>query len=1638
VNLNKLTVSLWVKFSEPNGQGVYMTQFYGNELRIAEKFMEFTELGVKIFVPTGTSDHLNLQFNRQVKINDGQWHLVQVTMDFVEGYAQLYTDTIKSDGKGNDFLKKPNWSFRMWVVLGCEFDVGDQACTGDNSFQGYLSQVTWYKRMLTFQSVGNVQGEIPYLYANPQAMLLPKSDLLLVWNGYILESLVDKVTLCSLPKRTQPCTDLIRAADRSYVTNCPADLTVASVERVKVVNWVEPTFHNLPNVVVDKNYSPGVSLSWGSYHAKYIATSSSGQRAYCSFNIYVQKRNTTDSACKEPPAPLGGDQTCTVENGWKGCVPRCLNSVTQSYLVDRYTPEIFTCGPSGEWNTKTALQLFRYPSCGAVQPKPRMSINLGVVYKITTAACNATKVNMRVRIGEEFVKLQNSFSNVLCREADCSDIDVVITCGAPSGSGAFTYPTTVAITVPNADATTNLDGEVISVVDYIKYFVLSQNILNFDTIADGNIDKPSFTITSLLVCPVGQVIIEEDCVVCGPGNFFKYVDSSNTTTAAICEDCPIGTYQDSSGSLSCIRCPNGQTTEMSGTNRVNDCKKICTPGYYFNKIIDDCQSCDIGYYQPLEGQFSCNFCTAGFTTEFRGSTSVDQCKATCLSGYQISTDTCQPCPIGQFRDADLTTTCQLCPTGVITQAIASTSQSDCNIPACLEGSFYQAATNSCVSCRVGDFQDEKYQTSCKSCGDRARYSTLTTGATSRTDCFYYCPSGFEVETEGTCNLCDIGTYKDNRQGLQGLCTACPPDYRTPTRGATTVLNCTIYKCPVGYAANAGNTGCEPCAVGYYQDVEYSEDCRKCEPDSYSTRDTASTSPADCEAYCDAGYEKKEDGSCVACTRGFYKDNNMGLFSNCTPCSSFYTTLGSASTSVLECSIRTCPPGTRISGNDCIGCEMGTYQPLEYQTSCLQCPPNKSTRTVNATSETQCEDYCQDGYEMTPSGCQQCDIGYYKNNADGKFSMCELCPIDSITAGRATTSIGGCNVANCTAGSFLTATNVCEDCSKGTYQPQWWQNGCIACGLDKTTEETGADNALLCILVCQPGEEDAGGFCQPCARGYWKSVEAAATCKPCPPGRTTVAIGSKAEGDCSLPACLEGSYLDTLTNPNQPSCKTCPYDSYQDEIWMESCKPCLQGKVSLITGAKSSSDCVSNCSSGTAYNPATGQCEFCKIGYYRNQFVRSQTDCQLCPSDYITEAIGSDDASKCTVANCTTLGEYRDTVTETCKICPLDTYTQDKWQTECTPCGSGFGTTQTGSDSSADCIRICSAGTYLTTSGTCASCPLGTYKANARELTCTSCPNGLLTANVRQTSIDSCTLSPCSAGERYNTVTQLCSKCPFGFYQPAAGQFDCIVCPYEKKYTPREGATSDSECTSPCQRGEEYNEASRTCEPCRRGYFQPQDNQFTCIQCPANRRFTTDTGATSTNQCFSPCDNSQINDCSDNATCSLDTANTDGYKCTCFNNYDDVSNSAGRQCVHKCDRGYCNNGGSCTREPTPVCSCSKWYEGSTCQSRISAEKLSSDTMDIVIPVSIGVGGLILFLILLAVCMLCWSRHKSKTPKTPSRYSEFNGERMDKASLHSYDYGQRPYGTSSRVMTLAPQNEVMYDNSMYTGDPAVYQA
>ncbi|KAL4239882.1 Calcium ion binding [Mactra antiquata] len=1654
-NTARVSVTAWVRYAADGGSGVYMTQFLGNDLETARKLMEFYEDGVRLYIPGNSPGSVTYKSN--AVLNDGDWHHVIVVYKLDVGSVTLYLDTIKQGTYQASGLINMDNEFRMWVVLGCEFDNENHRCDMDGqSFHGYLSQVHWYKMELTFDA--SPGSGISYNFAYPRIVFDSDdmSDVILVWHEYVLESGVTRMIgseasgdPCDTFNRSPPC-NLYQVTNLPRITNCPDDIHVYSAERTKKITWTEPTFSNIGGGgVIPPTMSPGSTFEWGVYDMLYIAYDESNNYDYCSFRIYVQVGD-----CEDPVEPFGGRQSCDVDTltDRKACTISCLNSANTDYMIDRDHPNLFTCGPSGSWNAKKPFCKFRYPACGAVTSAPNYEAYVRVTYNLSTSACLAVKNHFEFRTKQMLNLLNGIYGNNLCLSPDCSDVRIVITCNNLQGTrkrqvNPVDFMSLIELFITASADSTVLDGETVSLEEFLTYFIVGNGTLDFDdTTISGDVERENYAIVVGTTCPEGRVLLDGSCVQCGPGNYYRVGDDN----VAYCDDCPIGSYQDSAGMNVCINCSAGFTTELAGNYEASACKVSCDLGEYFSNTLNRCEPCAVGYYQDETGQFRCKHCPAGSTTRETGSESRDECSTSCEDGYELNiTGQCEACAIGYYRNATLHQTCQACDSRFITPGEGSVNVDACNIVACSPGNYRDVANNICQPCDFAYYQPEKWQTSCLPCNnDLSNWLTLSKGSSQFSDCKYYCPSGFEVESVGNCVKCPIGTYKDNADGKLEMCQTCSGNYRTADTGSTSSTDCTIYKCPVGYKPNDANTNCVECPIGTFQNVSESTSCKLC-PDGTSTRQNASDSHTLCESYCPSGQEKVGD-NCIQCPKGKYKDNDIDLFGMCVECDSSFTTEGLGSEKETDCSVLICQAGTKRNPTEtaCIDCPIGTYQPQALQDNCLICPQSPlptSTRDVKSDSLNDCETYCDSGYEKIGSQCFPCDIGYYKNNAvDGVFASCQLCPTQYITSTTASTSISACNVANCSAGTYRTTGNTCAYCEIGSYQDEKWQQQCKPCtNPDTTTENEGADDISDCILECAPGYEDIGGSCRMCAIGYYKPNPAAAACTQCDPGFITENEGSISDDACIIPACPRGQYLDRSNAPNL-QCELCPYNTYQDQVWQDECEQCTGSRsFTLERGSEEFSDCLTFCQSG--FENDGQNCVSCPIGYYRDSTDPNQRTCQMCPLNRITLRTQSTSSADCSLANCTAPGTYRNPVSNTCEPCPLGSYLNEKWQTECITCPSGNYTTSTGSTSIDDCKSVCPLGEYVNANNQCEKCDFNSYKDDIDADSCTECPNGLLTVARGADSIDDCSLSPCQPGEKYILHALTCVKCETGSYQPAAGQFQCTDCP-GTRYTSIEGATSVDDCRSECEVGQQFNLATRTCEPCPSGTYQPSQFQFTCLPCPANRLYSVP-GATSANQCYSYCAPQASNECSVNATCALSSVTSEGYTCTCFNNYDDTGAKPGRECAHTCDRGYCKNGGTCNRSPGVSCSCTEWYSGDRCESRLSGDKLSDNTRNIIIPAAIAAGGALLLLIILAVCCLCWKKAR-KSKSRPPQYSEFNGDRMEKVSVHSY--GQPFYGQPQMLM-LAPTQEiaydqgyppsqggVIYDNPGYKGESAVYQA
>ncbi|XP_046564960.1 major surface trophozoite antigen 11-like [Haliotis rubra] len=320
-----------------------------------------------------------------------------------------------------------------------------------------------------------------------------------------------------------------------------------------------------------------------------------------------------------------------------------------------------------------------------------------------------------------------------------------------------------------------------------------------------------------------------------------------------------------------------------------------------------------------------------------------------------------------------------------------------------------------------------------------------------------------------------------------------------------------------------------------------------------------------------------------------------------------------------------------------------------------------------------------------------------------------------------------------------------------------------------------------------------------------------------------------------------------------TCESCPAGRYQPDQGATECTPCPAGQYQEVPG---SVECK-QCPSGT-YQDATGAsgCTDCPAGQYQDSTAAATClDCPAGTSQAVAGGIG-------------------------CEACPLATYQDTLGSPGCVNCQEGYNTTSTGTTAAADCLIVCVAGQFRTSStvceqcpeGTyqnetgstqCLACPIGTYQPNTGSADCIACNTGYTTKYTRTIAESDC-LVVCTPGEvrsasnvcqkctagtyQSNSGQETCTNCSVGTYQPASGATSCVSC--DEGYTTSSTGTGlANECLIVCKAGQ-YRSARDTCLDCEYGQYQPDTGAEACLSCPS-KLTTSSRGSTSAKDCIDP-------------------------------------------------------------------------------------------------------------------------------------------------------------------------------------------
>ena len=340
----------------------------------------------------------------------------------------------------------------------------------------------------------------------------------------------------------------------------------------------------------------------------------------------------------------------------------------------------------------------------------------------------------------------------------------------------------------------------------------------------------------------------------------------------------------------------------------------------------------------------------------------------------------------------------------------------------------------------------------------------------------------------------------------------------------------------------------------------------------------------------------------------------------------------------------------------------------------------------------------------------------------------------------------------TGGSAVTATTTVTVTQNQTIYAQW--DTCPA----GTFAAAGATSCTACAAGTYSGA--GAGSCTTCAAGSYNTGTGNTGCTTCPNGyyctggtNTTACkagykgtgTGKKNEAEgCSI--CSAGTYSSSTAST---TCTTCPAGSYNTGEGNTGCTTCQNGYY--CTGGTNHSSCKAGYKgTGTGKKNETEGCTICTAGTYSSS--AASTTCTTCPAGSYNTGNGNTGCTTCQNGYYCTGG------------------------TNHTACAAGYKGTGEGKKNETEGCTICTGGTYSSSSGstTCTTCPAGSFNTGNGNTGCTTCPNGFYcTGGTNKTA---CNPGYKGTGTGKKNVTEGCSACGSGTYQPNSGQTSCTTCP----------------------------------------------------------------------------------------------------------------------------------------------------------------------------------------------------------------------------------------------------------------------
>lgn len=416
------------------------------------------------------------------------------------------------------------------------------------------------------------------------------------------------------------------------------------------VTWDEPDFHDNSGkkIIVQQSHFPGSFFPLGTTKIMYNATDESHNTASCVLNI------TVENICKDVPI-ISNSRTDCREFSDKNI--QCAIICDEGYVfpIEESGADenlILNCNSNeNNWN-KTF-----FPSCSVSAIPSSVEFGGSIFLESNSTICHEQMIleHLKKYINNDLSKNFNDNCNE--NGIDCRLSKMYFDCKIMENETITVRHQRRSLNETQTKNKTRMKhrrdkievkfwfiGKIIS--DYqhdprqgvqklrqkIQKMTKSGQLNLLDEKTNREIGKLALNIQTIFSdelkehCDAGSIFHRDKCVQCPPGTFYNLKKN-------YCSSCRLGEYQDKFGETSCKECPKETSTKKNRSVSVNNCIKLCKPGYYSKRkyhrdqivSMEPCLSCDIGYYQPFYGERQCRPCPGNATTNARGVVNVKDC-----------------------------------------------------------------------------------------------------------------------------------------------------------------------------------------------------------------------------------------------------------------------------------------------------------------------------------------------------------------------------------------------------------------------------------------------------------------------------------------------------------------------------------------------------------------------------------------------------------------------------------------------------------------------------------------------------------------------------------------------------------------------------------------------------------------------------------------------------------------------------------------------------------------------------------------------------------------------------------------------------------------------------------------------------